>query len=244
MRTAGYACLAFGEVPTRRNIQRRIAQLNNGKTFGSDEVHDFLRTAPWQLGPAAVHDRSVSGPALGPDFERETADSGPAREAKSAVSRSLRARSIDNSISNRDSVPNGTSSPSTRTRAKREKPESDPLPELPAAVEKDYRRLVALDADRRTDGKIAESVVEADLLVLRRAYEKHGIKALVNGIDVALRKGKGVRFAAACTRNYDARTEDDSLQVPSFRDRPRAVGPFDGPIYTPTAAERDYGIDR
>jgi hypothetical protein len=86
---------------------------------------------------------------------------------------------------------------------------------IPDDFRDDIERLVANDAARRRDGMIADSVVESDALMLRRAYERQGRKdaprglaALRCGIDIALDKGKGVRFAAGCVRNYDPVRDD------------------------------------
>jgi hypothetical protein len=51
---AGSMCIALGERPTRRNIQRRIALVNDGKTFQTKEVAEFLKTAEWGETPPAA----------------------------------------------------------------------------------------------------------------------------------------------------------------------------------------------
>jgi hypothetical protein len=76
-----------------------------------------------------------------------------------------------------------------------------PLPEIPPEFADDIDRLIASDAGTRRDGKIADSVVKGNLKTLRIAFERKGVHALRAGIDVALGKGKGLRYAAGCVRN-------------------------------------------
>jgi hypothetical protein len=95
-------------------------------------------------------------------------------------------------------------------------------PEIPDDLRDDVDRLIANDAAGRADGKIADSIVEADLLTLRRALEKRGVDALRHGIDVALRKGLGLRFAAGCVRRYDlVRDGAGAGQLPLVGGAPR-----------------------
>jgi hypothetical protein len=243
IRAAGWLCIAYGELPSRRNIQRRIAETNDGRTFGSDEIHDVLRTAPYpELGPVPVQARSSVGPASGPAVVLKNGDSGPVSNVTQVQARSLVRAESNIRLESTDSSATHSRPSGITPRAKRISPTPKPLPNLPEAVKDDYERLVYNDAQKRRTKDIAESVVAKDLLVLRRAYEKHGAKALEHGIEIAIRQGKGVRFAAACVRNYDA--PDETMRVPTFRDRPRSADRYEGQIHSPTAAERDYGIDR
>jgi hypothetical protein len=87
-----------------------------------------------------------------------------------------------------------TSPPARRARA------AKPLPEIPDELRDDVDRLVAIDASTRVDGKIADSIVDENLTTLRRQLEKKGLGAVRHGIDVALGKSKGVRYAAGVAR--------------------------------------------
>ncbi len=89
---------------------------------------------------------------------------------------------------------------------------SKPLPALPDEVLDDVDRLIGFDAAQRADGKIAQSLVDEGLQRLRRAFEKHGLDALIEGIEVAIGKRKGLFYAAGCVRHRGAlAAEDDSL---------------------------------
>jgi hypothetical protein len=107
---------------------------------------------------------------------------------------------------------------------------AEPLPDIPADCRKNYDRLVEADAKERRGKVMADSVVEANKKTLMLAFESKGIDALRHGMDIALRKGLGVRFAAGCVRKYDP-----------VRDGPSAISngsrPAQRRVYTPTDDE-------
>jgi hypothetical protein len=239
VKTAVCFLRAMHKRPSASNVAA-IMRTAGGHAYRTADLCDLIKRAIFALGDnengkRAGSEREITGTS--PEAILSTAGS---VTEKTGSEREDRAREIDLDLGLGLETPVPTK-PEGKKRARKTR-RSEPFPELPAVVATAYTRLVANDAAERSDGKIADSVVAKNKEMLQFAYEQHGQKALLHGVRVALSKGKGVRYAAGCVRNYDE--GEDSLKVPSFRDRPRAVGPFDGPIYTPTAAERDYGIDR
>jgi hypothetical protein len=92
------------------------------------------------------------------------------------------------------------------------------VPDIPGDFEADVERLVAIDAGERMSGTISPNVVVGDRLRLRNAIEKQrrlggegqALAALRRGIDVALEKGLGVKYAAGVVRKFDPKREQRS----------------------------------
>ncbi len=73
---AGFVCIALGESPSRRNILRRIAQVNGGKAFRASEVAEFLAQPdlPWRT-TARNHLGTIPEPS--PESPHEPAPESP-----------------------------------------------------------------------------------------------------------------------------------------------------------------------
>ena len=63
MRASFFMCIAFDEKPSRRNVQKRIAEANGGKTFSTTEIAAFLLSQR-VLVPVEYQPRTKSVPIL------------------------------------------------------------------------------------------------------------------------------------------------------------------------------------
>jgi hypothetical protein len=216
-----------------RNVAAVVKALRGGRGYEWRVIGDILKANN------RFEARRVS--ATPPQPARNTKRNGLTKDAQQQPQRSRNARAGDSKVLPR--IPNAEATETTSPPLRRARV-GKPVPEIPDALRIDVERLVANDAARRQDGKIADSVVEGDLLVLRRAYERHlrvdvatGLAALRRGVDVALDKGKGLRFAAGCVRHYDP-VREGVPQPALFGDR---VVPIERGIRVPpglsTAAE-------
>ena len=180
-----------------RNVSERVRQASPGgkRSFRHSDVADWLKSRRGTLGeqsgnasgtPALSETVAVT-PSAEMSGNTTGADGGPSRARYKVFPKT------------RDVRESETSSPS-EARAKRVTPTAKPLPELPADLADDIGRLIANDAALRHDGKIGDGIVAEGLLRLRRAFEKGGRTAIVEGIEIALRKRKGLAYAAGCAR--------------------------------------------
>lgn len=62
--------------------------------------------------------------------------------------------------------------------------------------------VLALDAAKRKDGKIADTVVDSLRQKLARHRERHGVDAVRHGLEVALDKGIGVDYACGVAKRH------------------------------------------
>ncbi|MDB5094064.1 MAG: hypothetical protein JWO85_2165 [Candidatus Eremiobacteraeota bacterium] len=183
-----------------RNVAAVVKAIRGGRGIAWSTISEILkannRFEPGWMAPATLPQPASNGSGNGSKHAPQQPQQPPSNPHASDIT------GRENPERQKAAtVPTETSSPPEPPRRRARAPK--PLPELPEDLRDDVERLVAHDASTRADGKIADSVVDESLTMLRRQFEKKGIDAVRYGIDVAIGKRKGVKYAAGVARRAD-----------------------------------------
>jgi hypothetical protein len=108
--------------------------------------------------------------------------------------------------------PSDTTTPALAAAVENQKPTSSKKPRIAIEVplcdfdfgpaEELVHGMLAIEASNRTDGKIAQNVVNRLRWAMTKAFERFGEAAFVYGLEEALGRGKPAPYAIACMPGY------------------------------------------
>lgn len=201
--------VALGKRPSRRVLQE-ITKANTGTTYRTDEVHAFLTA--WQfigedgrphlrddLGPVWVQGGSTVGPVVGPVAVRKTADLGPVKVATRVQPGSFVRADLDPERRTDNVLPPSANALGTPARQKPVKIQTQE-PEVTFAPE-DETRVAALMLERNPSGTVSPHVLARERAAMRSKLDAVGDRCWRYGVDTALAKPAGWRYALTVMAN-------------------------------------------